>query len=127
MRRGGAFMESIGPLWARRDADSWRYGLLAGPRHLNPAGIVHGGLLQALMDHALSLLAWEAANRAPCVTLQADTQFLSAAREGEFIVAQGSQAHRTHTLLFMRGQLAVNDRPVLSAQAIFKVSDFVAS
>jgi len=125
-RRAGPFMQAIGPLWARRAEQNWQYGLLAGEQHLNPAGVVHGGLLQALIDHALSALAWDAAGRAPCVTLQADTQFLAPVRAGDFIVAQGSVMQRTRGLVFMHGQLAVTGQPVLNSQAIFKIAKHAA-
>ena len=120
-QRTGPFMASIGPLWAKREKQAWSYGLLAGGRHLNPAGVVHGGLLQALIDHVLSVLAWQAVERRPCITVQTDTHFLGAVHEGEFIVGQGTETHRTRNLIFMKGHLTVDDTPVLSAQAIFKI------
>jgi acyl-coenzyme A thioesterase PaaI-like protein len=120
-RNAGPFMDTIGPLWARREGDFWTYGLMAGDHHLNRAQIVHGGLLQSLIDHALSAIAWEAVGRKPCMTVQADSQFLSAVEADNFIVAGGTETHRTRNLIFMRGQLKVKDRPVLSAQAIFKI------
>ncbi|MBO1110940.1 PaaI family thioesterase [Bordetella petrii] len=121
-RGAGAFIASLGPLWAQRAEHGWRYGFVATGQHLNPAGVVHGGLLQALIDHVLSALAWEAVARRPCVTVQTDSQFLSAVHAGEFIVGQGVETHRTRNLVFMRGQLSVEDTPVLCAQAIFKIA-----
>lgn len=121
-RRAGAFMESIGPLWARREEGGWAYGLLADDRHLNPTQIVHGGLLQTLIDHALSLLAWEACERKPCVTLQSDSHFLATVNSNDFVVARGVEVRRTRNLIFMRGHLEVQDKPVLSAQAVFKIT-----
>jgi len=120
-RRGGSFMEAIGPLWARREDDRWIYGLLAHDGHLNPANAVHGGVLQTLIDHALSALAWEAASRKACVTIHADSQFISAVRSGDFIVARGTPTRQTRALVFMRGHLAADDVTVLSAQSIFKI------
>ncbi len=115
-------MDRIGPLWTRFDADNWTYGLLAQDHHRNPASVVHGGLLQTLIDHALSTLAWTAAGRKACMTIQSDSQFLSVARPGDFIVAHGSETRRTRNLIFMRGHLEVDRHPVLVAQAIFKIA-----
>lgn len=129
VKSAGAFMDLVGPLWARREREgegegvgaAWRYGLLLTPRHLNPAGVVHGGLLETLMDHALSAIAWEAAGRVPCVSVQLDSHFLSAARAGEFIEASGLVVHRSQSMVFLRGGLCVAERQVMAAQALMKI------
>lgn len=121
-RNAGSFMSTIGPLWTRPAGDSWTYGLMAEDRHLNPAKIVHGGFLQSLIDHALSTIAWGAAGRKPCITIQTDSQFLSAVTSNEFVVAHGIETHRTSNLIFMRGHLEVDSRKVLAAQSVFKIS-----
>jgi uncharacterized protein (TIGR00369 family) len=115
------FIGHAGPLWTRREGDAWAYGLLAEARHLNPAGVVHGGALVTLLDHAISSVAWEAASRAPCVTLQLDTHFLAAVRGGDFVQARATVSHRTAGLMFMAGEASVDGRPVLRGQAIMKV------
>jgi acyl-coenzyme A thioesterase PaaI-like protein len=120
-RRAGPFMDVVGPLWARFEENCWTYGLIAQDHHLNSAKVVHGGLLQSLIDHALSAIAWEAAGRKPCITVQTDSQFLSAVKSNDFIVAHGMETHRTRRLIFMRGDLEVHGEKVLSAQAVFKI------
>ena len=118
---GGAFMNHIGPLWTRKTEAGWRYGLQIDARHLNPAGHVHGGVLQTLIDHVLSVVAWRAVDRQPCITLQTDSQFLSGVSAGEFVQAHATEIHRTRSMIFMRGGLGVDARPVLHAQGIFKI------
>ncbi|WP_137920684.1 PaaI family thioesterase [Hydrogenophaga sp. 2FB] len=115
------FIEQAGPLWTRREDGGWAYGLLCDATHLNPAARMHGGALVTLLDHAISTVAWEACERAPCVTLQLDTQFLGAVREGEFAEARAGVSHKTGGLVFMRGAVTVDGQPVLMAQAILKV------
>jgi len=115
------FIGRSGPLWTRRGEDGWSYGFAIGPQHLNPARVAHGGALTTLLDHVISTVAWEAAGRAPCVTLQLDTHFLAAVREGAFAQARAEVAHRTGGLLFMTGSVSVEGSPVLTAQAILKV------
>ena len=122
------FMGLAGPLWTRRIEDSgehpasWQFGLLVQARHLNPVGIVHGGALTTLIDHAVSLQAWSHSGRQPCVTVELTTHFVGAAREGEFLVADAQVTHATRSMLFLRGAISVEDRPVLLAQAIMKVT-----
>ncbi len=116
------FIGSAGPLWTRREGEGWAYGLLAEARHLNPAGVVHGGALLTLLDHAMSTVAWEASGRLPCVTVALDTHFLQAVREGQFAEARAGVSHRTRSLVFMKGQLVVEGNAVLTGQAILKVA-----
>lgn len=115
------FIEVAGPLWTRREDGGWAYGLLCEAQHLNPAARVHGGALTTLLDHAISSVAWEACDRAPCVTLQLDTQFLGAVSEGQFVEARALVSHRTGSLVFMRGSVQADGQAVLMAQAILKV------
>lgn len=115
------FVGLIGPLWTRKEDAGWAYGLLATPQHLNPAGVVHGGLLTTLIDHALSAIAWEAVERRACVTVQLDTQFVAAARDGQFLEARGRVVRATSNLVFVQGQVAVAGTEVVSASAVLKV------
>jgi acyl-coenzyme A thioesterase PaaI-like protein len=100
---GAAMPGGLGVPWAKKSADKWVYGLLTGPAHANPNGFVHGGVLMAFADHGLSLLAWEAAERAPCTTIQLNTHFLDAIRPGDFIELRGEVTRRTRGLVFVRG------------------------
>lgn len=135
------FAGLIGPLWvrnegvrkeggskeggpkegARNEAQAWAYGLLATADHLNPAGVVHGGLLTALLDHGLSAIAWQALDRRACVTVQLDTHFLAPARAGQFLEVRGQLLRATSSLVFMRGELSVAGNVVATGAAVLKV------
>ncbi len=115
------FVGLVGPLWTRKEEGGWAYGLLAGPQHLNPAGLVHGGLLTTLVDHALSAIAWEAVGRRACVTVQLDTHFVAAARGGQFLEARGRVVRATSSLVFMQGQVAVAGTEIVGASAVLKL------
>lgn len=115
------FVGLVGPLWTRKEDGGWAYGLLATDDHINPAGLVHGGLLTTLIDHALSAIAWEALGRRACVTVQLDTQFLAAARAGQFLEARGRVVRATASLVFMQGQIGVAGGEIVSASAVLKV------
>lgn len=115
-------MGQIGGIWTLTSSDApWRFGIRAQAHHLNPIGLVHGGVLLTLLDHAISTVVWESSQRVPCVTVQLDSQFVSAMREGEFGVVAVIPMHRSKSMAFMRAELHVGDRMVLSGQAIIKV------
>jgi uncharacterized protein (TIGR00369 family) len=112
---------SAGPLWTRRQGDGWEYGILTSAEHANPGGVVHGGLISTLMDHALSAIGWAASGRRPCVTVQLDTQFLAPVVPGTFLKATGRVVRATGSLLFMQGELSVDDNAVASGSAVLKI------
>ncbi|MBA2546895.1 MAG: PaaI family thioesterase [Burkholderiaceae bacterium] len=115
------FFSVVGPLWARREADAWAYGLLADARHGNRAGLVHGGMLMTLIDQAASAVAWEAVDRKRCVTIQLDTHFIAASRPGQFIEARSRVARRTAELVFVQTSLSVQGAEIAVASGIMKV------
>jgi acyl-coenzyme A thioesterase PaaI-like protein len=103
---GAPMPAGLGVPWAKKLETGWVYGLATGPEHANPSGVVHGGVLMAFADHGLSVLAWEAAERAPCTTIQLNTHFLDAIKPGEFIELHGEVTRRTRGLVFVRGRVA---------------------
>ncbi|WP_238380905.1 PaaI family thioesterase [Alkalilacustris brevis] len=118
----GGFMDHIGPLEARRDAEGWRYALDTGPAHANPVGMIHGGVIAGLLDHAIALAAWEAAERVPAVTVQLDTRYLGAAKPGDRLEATTRLRHRTGSLLFLDATLSTGGRYVAAATAVMKLA-----
>jgi len=115
------FVELVGPLWTRKEGEAWSYGLLAEAKHTNAVGIVHGGVLTTLLDHALSAIAWEANERKPCVTVALDVHFLEAVRPGDLIVARGRVVRKTVSLAFMHGNLAVDEREIATGSAVLRI------
>ena len=119
--RSGAMPANIGVPWSKRIDDRWCYAMLTAAEHANPQGALHGGILMTFADHALSLLAWEAAQRAPCTTIQLNTHFLAAVTPGEFVELRGEVTRATKGLVFLRGVLSVGERDVAAADGIWRV------
>jgi acyl-coenzyme A thioesterase PaaI-like protein len=121
LMRGGAMPAGIGFPWAKRLDHHWRYGMLTTAAHANPQGVLHGGILMTFADHGLSLLAWEAAHRAPCTTIQLNTHFLAAVEPGDFVELRGEVTRATKGLVFVRGVLSVGDGDVAAVDGIWRV------
>ncbi|MGE0415959.1 MAG: PaaI family thioesterase [Acetobacteraceae bacterium] len=111
----------LGIPWSKRDDQGWRYGLLTVPDHANPQGALHGGVLMTLADHGLSLVAWEAARRAPCTTIQLNTHFVAAVRPGDFVWVRGEVTRRTGSMVFTRGLMATPERDVAAVDGIWRI------
>ncbi len=119
--RSEGFSALTGPMLARRDGESWVYAFQSDARHENQQGAVHGGMLMTFADHAMGAIAWEAGGRRKCVTMQLDTQFLSAAIPGDFVECRGEVVRSARSVIFMRGTLSVGERHVLAANGIWKI------
>lgn len=120
-RKLHGFADRLGPLWTRKEDEAWAYGILPTQEHLNPAGFVHGGVLCALFDHVVSAVAWEAVQRRACVTVQLNTQFLAAAREGQFLEARGTVARVTSSLVFMEATIVTGATELLRGSSVLKI------
>ena len=122
---GAALPAGLGMPWAKKVDGLWRYGLPTAAEHCNNNGVIHGGVLMAFADHGLSFLAWEAAERAHCTTIQLNTHFLDAVKPGEFIELRGEVTRRTRGLVFMRGVIAARtaeaERDVGAIDGIWRV------
>ncbi|MBN3807685.1 PaaI family thioesterase [Paraburkholderia sp. Ac-20347] len=115
------FMGLVGPLWSRREAERYVFGVFVTREHVNPAGMIHGGMIASLLDQSVSTAAWEATGRQPCVTVQLDTHFVAAVRPGTFIVARSRIVRQTGTLLFVQAELSVVSEIVATGAATIKV------
>ena len=118
------FMERVGPLLRPMHSDERNlYGLMTNESHVNPIGLVHGGVLTSLMDQVLALVAWNAVDRRPVVTVSMDSCFLNSARAGDFLEARASVRHSTRSLIFLSAEVSASSRQVASASAIMKISN----
>ncbi|MDI3306341.1 MAG: PaaI family thioesterase [Acetobacteraceae bacterium] len=111
----------IGPFFAKREGEGWRYGFLAEPRHRNAGGVVHGGMLMSFADDVLGITVWTAAGRKPCTTVQLNTQFIAPVRVGDFVEGRAEVLRTTRSVLFVRGMLTVGDRTVAHADGVWKI------
>ena len=122
---GAAMPGGLGVPWAKKVDGAWRYGLVTSADHNHGSGVVHGGVLAAFADHALSFLAWEAAERAPCTTIQLNTHFLDGVPPGAFIELRGEVTRRTRGLVFVRGVVSARDddgiRDAVAVDGIWRV------
>lgn len=114
------FPTLVGPFWSKKVDGGWAYGLVAEPRHGNAHGIIHGGMLVTFLDQILGVTCWEAAGRAPVVTIQLNTHFVSGGKAGDFIEARAEAVRATRSVVFVRGQLSVGERILATADGVWK-------
>lgn len=113
--------DSLAALWTHRDEKGWHYGVQLDEGHANAQGFIHGGVLVTFLDHALSLLVWEASGRSICSTVQLDSHFLEALRPPAFVTLEADILKQGRSMMFARGTLRVDDRAVMQATGVWRV------
>lgn len=72
--------------------------LTAGPHHLNPMGIVHGGVLSSMLDNAMGLAVMAARPGEKTVTTNLNVQFVAPLHEGK-LTAVAQILHQSRSTL----------------------------
>ncbi len=118
------YSAALGPTWARVVDGQPMVGLQA-QEHLgnDNFGIVHGGAMMTFADMALGFGVGQVVEGAQFVTIQAQVQFVSAGRVGDFITCEPEVFRKTSRLVFVRGMIRAGDRNLASADGIFQIVD----
>jgi len=111
----------LGPFFERHVEGAHEFALLLDERHLNAAEVAHGGALMTFADAVLGYCVWDATDRAYCVTVSQQTNFLSAAVSGELVTCRPVVIRKTREIVFTRGDFFVGARAVFTATSIWKV------
>jgi len=121
MLKGVGFGELIGPLWKREDGRRLRFGFVVVQKHLNRAGILHGGMLMTFADQAMGMTTRQATGGKRHATIELNMQFVGTVRLGEFVEAQCEVVRATRSLVFMQAKMFVGTRMVVTANGIWKI------
>lgn len=105
--------------WRLTDGGGHHFVLRAEARHCNRQGILHGGLMMTMIDLALAACAKEVLEDR-YVTISLNSEFVAAGNVGDLIEAKGELVRRTRSLAFVRGQVTVGDKVLLSSSGVFK-------
>lgn len=102
--------------------DEWRDGfarikLQLQPFHLNRSGVVHGGVLAALLDHAGGMSGLHCSvpgNRRYGMTLSLTSNFIGQARAG-FIIATGTRVSSGRKVFYANSEVRTDDGVILAS------------
>ena len=115
-------MAAMGPLYCRREGDAVTIAMSIDARHTNMRGIAHGGMLASLADSALGIgLTLVCEGRHSFVTASLSTDFVDAARPGDWVEAHVDVQRNGGRMAFANCHLEVGDRRILRASGVFAV------
>ena len=118
--RRGPYTKHNGPFYIKNIDNKWIHGTYILDRHCNAANMAHGGMLMAFADGVLGHTVFYETKRAG-VTIKFNSQFLSAARKGEWLEGYGNVSSVRGDYIYCDTILKVSTRNVLSVTSIFKL------
>jgi len=111
----------VGPVFERSVNGARQFAIVIDDHHVNGRGILHGGMLATFADLALGAAVWDTTDKAPCVTLGMQMQYLRSARKDDLVEVTPQLLRRTQALLFMRGDFTVAGETIFTAMSIWKL------
>lgn len=115
------FSSHLGPFYEVALPHGMRRALLLEDKHLNPEGVVHGGVLSAFADFVLyRAIGDELGHTRKFATIELNCQYLAAAKSGRWLYGEAHILRQTTSLIFAAGELFDDDRRVLFVSGIWK-------
>ena len=117
------FVRLCGPMYEKIYEDNTvGLGLLLDEQHLNQLDLAHGGILMTLADNAMGrTLSYQSDWQTSYVTLSMNSQFMQAAKIGEFIHAKATVQRKGRRLVFLECEILSGDKVLFYASATFAV------
>lgn len=120
--RTSPFLDQVGQIWVLPEPSAPRFAIRIADNHLNNKGTAHGGIISTLADIACGYTLYWSAEPAPnLVTIHLATEFLGAAKHGDWLEATGTVVSRTRRIACARASLATERGAVAHATALFHI------
>jgi acyl-coenzyme A thioesterase PaaI-like protein len=114
------FGRQIGPLYERNGpGQDYTRAFLVGEHHTNGMRNCHGGMLMAFADTALGHAITVRTSRY-WVTVRMVTDFIDAAKVGEWVEGTGQVTGEDDDFFTVTGRIYVGARTIMTATGIFK-------
>lgn len=118
------FLETNGPLYGKWDGAHLLLGFRVEPRHCNPGGVAHGGMLATFADMLLPIASrfQSKADMGMMPTVNLTCDYLAPAPLGSWVEGRAELVRMTRNLLFAQGVATADGEPCLRANGIFKIT-----
>ncbi|MEO6972120.1 MAG: PaaI family thioesterase [Rhodoferax sp.] len=120
---GGPFMVQNGPLYAKWSGERVLLGFRVEPRHTNPLGVCHGGMMASFADMLMPCAAiyQMQGERRFLPTISLNIDYLGASPLGAWVQGQADVLRSTRNMLFAQGLVTADGTPVMRVSGIFKM------
>ena len=115
------FMKHNGGLLFRKISNkNYEFKTKITKKHLNRAGITHGGYIAAIIDAGAGTAAHRITNNKICVTISLDIKFIDSTKLGDEIIGKVNIQKMTKSLVFLICKLKSNKKIIATASGIWK-------
>ena len=117
------FNALCGPLWVRAEEGKLIGGFRVEPRHCNPAGNCHGGMLATFCDVHMGLAAQFEQTLGTYIlpTISLSLDYLAPTPMGSWVEARPEIVKVTRGMVFASETMMADGQPVARAHGIFKI------
>ncbi|HSQ73017.1 MAG TPA: PaaI family thioesterase [Rubrivivax sp.] len=121
---GGGFMAANGPLFLLHEGKAVKVGFRVEPRHCNPMGVCHGGMLASFCDMLLPLSVHRKSTEVgqrflPTVSLQLD--YMAPVPLGAWVEGECDVLKVTRTMVFAQGLARADGVAAVRCSGVFKI------
>ena len=121
---GGGFIAANGPLYLLHEGATVKVGFRVEPRHCNPMGVCHGGMLASFCDMLLPLSVHRKSAEVgrrflPTVSLQID--YLAPVPLGAWVEGECEVLKVTRTMVFAQGLVRADGATAVRCSGVFKI------
>lgn len=111
--------DHLGPFFFHMEGDTSMTSFRVADHHCNAHDSLHGGILMAFADYTLCLVANGGSNES-VATVTCNNEFIAPAFAGEVVYGRGELVKRGGSLVFVRAEIRVEDRIILSSSGVIK-------
>jgi uncharacterized protein (TIGR00369 family) len=120
----GGFIATNGPLYVCRQGAVVRFGFRVEPRHCNPMGVCHGGMLATFCDMLLPLSVHHKSTEVglrflPTVSLQID--YMAPVPLGAWVEGECDVLTVTRTMVFAQGLVRADGVTAVRCSGVLKI------
>ena len=119
--KSGFMKHNGGILFRTISENEYEFKTKINEKHLNNAGIVHGGFIAALIDSAVGTAAHRITGENLCVTISLELKFISQVKLGQELVGLAKVQKKTKSLVFLTCELRADDKIAATASGIWKI------
>jgi len=112
--------KTAGPFFFRKDGEEYVSAFRCEEKHMNSAGVMHGGCLMTFADFSLFAIAADHLEGAYGLTVAFASEFLDGPKVGEYMEARGEVLRAGRSIIFARGIITADGRPCLNFSGTLK-------
>lgn len=121
---GGGFIAGVGPLYVLHQGPVVKVGFRVEPRHCNPMGMCHGGMLASFCDMLLPISVHRKSAEVgqrflPTVSLQLD--YMAPVQLGAWVEGECDVLKVTRAMVFAQGLVRADGIDAVRCSGVFKI------